>query len=347
MKKRETSKYLLCFVWQVLWNGQYPPRGDRGIQTKGCYSQSGRQDRRLQTPKPHHVCLGDPGQAPSGESVRQWQRPQRQLHQQVLRSDNSVHVFEQQIAGNRYWGKATGGAASFCTLHLVCEWRGEEAERPRSPYVWSGRSSVVQHDGTMTAFSPEHSGGEREARWKKREEERGKEANKREGRCASTRTESNIKRNERKAEEGEEMRGQERRGKGKERGRKGLAWAAKQEVWALSAMSASFSHFTHTHTHTVLLPRWSCSLRHSSPLLSLSRTHTNDHFTLAYISSPPPPGSSGQRSSSSRVRRAQCRLTTWVGRSSEISLFQLSKHILQQRPFSGGEPVRSTWNKQT
>lgn len=75
--------FLFFFFLQVLWNGQYPPRGYRGIQTKGCYSQSGRQDRRLQTPKPHHVCLGDPGQAPGREGVRQRQRPQRQLHQQV------------------------------------------------------------------------------------------------------------------------------------------------------------------------------------------------------------------------------------------------------------------------
>lgn len=39
------------------------------------------------------------------------------------------------IAGNRYRGKATGGAASHCTLRSVWEWRGEEAARPRSPYV--------------------------------------------------------------------------------------------------------------------------------------------------------------------------------------------------------------------
>lgn len=70
----------VSFNWQVLWNGQYPPWGNWGIQTKGCYTKSGRQNRRLQTPKPHHVCLGDPGQAPSRESLWQRQCSQRQLH---------------------------------------------------------------------------------------------------------------------------------------------------------------------------------------------------------------------------------------------------------------------------
>lgn len=92
----DQHEHLLCLDWQVLWNGQYPPRGNRGIQTKGCYSQSGRQDRRLQTPKPHHVCLGDPGQAPGRESVWQRQRPQCQLHQQV-QSVWSLCVFEYQL----------------------------------------------------------------------------------------------------------------------------------------------------------------------------------------------------------------------------------------------------------
>ena len=158
--------HALCFDWQVLWNGQYPPRGNRGIQTKGCYSQSGRQDRRLQTPKPHHVCLGDQGPAARRESVRQRQRSQCQLHQQVTAvSLICACVFsinsKQQVPGE---GR---GQSNIIPLRFmpptVCVCGGEKrmAKRPRSPYVWSGCSSVVQHDGTMTTLSPEHRGREK------------------------------------------------------------------------------------------------------------------------------------------------------------------------------------------
>jgi len=57
------------FAPQVLWDRQHQTRGDRRLQTKGCYTQSRRQNRWLQTPKPHHVCLGDPRQTAGWESV--------------------------------------------------------------------------------------------------------------------------------------------------------------------------------------------------------------------------------------------------------------------------------------
>lgn len=73
----------LRFDWQVLRDRQHQARRDRRIQTKGCYTQSRRQNRRLQTPKPHHVCLGDTRPTTGRESVWQRQRSQRQFNQQV------------------------------------------------------------------------------------------------------------------------------------------------------------------------------------------------------------------------------------------------------------------------
>lgn len=174
-----------------------------------------------------------------------------------------------------------------CVFLCECGLEKKRVERPWSPYVWSGCSSVVQHDGTMTTLSPEHRGRERQGWWNKREkrEERAKEANKREERCARVRTEADTKGKERKEKEGKEMRGQERRGKGKERGRKGLAWAAKQEVWGPSAMSASFSHFTHTHDFAPTMVMFSLSL---NPPLTLFLSHTQmttSHTLISPLSS--------------------------------------------------------------
>lgn len=168
-----------------------------------------------------------------------------------------------------------------CVFLCECGLEKKRVERPWSPYVWSGCSSVVQHDGTMTTLSPEHRGRERQGWWNKREkrEERAKEANKREGRCARVRTEADTKGKERKEKEGKEMRGEEKEKKEEE---KGLHEQPSRKCEApLPCQPASAT----SHTHTILLPRWSCSLYHSSPSHPLSLSHTNDHFTHTNISS--------------------------------------------------------------
>lgn len=74
----------------------------------------------------------------------------------------------------RHWGKAACRAILHCTFyvcHCLCGVEKRTAKRPRSPYVWSGCSSVVQHDGTMTTLSLEHRGREKEGWWNKREKE--------------------------------------------------------------------------------------------------------------------------------------------------------------------------------
>lgn len=260
-----------CFVFfylQVLWNGQYPPRGHRGIETKGCYSQSGWQDRRLQTPKPHHVCLGDPGQAPGREGVRQRQRPQRQLHQQVLHL-RTLAKYRLVATGTDTDGFLTLDIFT-CSCACVCVCAGKE-KSGWGPGLHMHEVAAAQWFNTMVQWQPFPLSTEAEKReaWRNNREEgvskrggqRGRKVREKRGRQRAQKAEG------RKRARQESLR-EERKKRGRDGGKEGLAWAAKQEVWGPSAMSAGLSHFTHTHTHTysIWLPRWSCSRCRSSSL---------------------------------------------------------------------------------
>lgn len=150
--------------------------------------------------------------------------------------------------------------------------------------------AAAQWFNTMVQWQPfplsieAEKGRDSEIRERRREQKRqtkGKEGVREQGK-QQTQKQRKRKGNERTGEE------RKKRRKGKERGRKGLHEqpSRKCEAPLPCQPPSATSHTPHTHrthTHAVLLPRWSCSLCHSES----SHAHTNDHFTHTNISSLP------------------------------------------------------------
>lgn len=150
-----------------------------------------------------------------------------------------------------------------CVSFSVWEWKRGIAKRPPASICmkWpqlSGSTRCYNDNPFPLSAQRER---QREGWGNKRKNEWAKKADKEKRKVKQIQKERKRKMEERKWEE------RKRGGKDeKEKRKKRLAWSTKQEVWGPSAMSACLSHFTHTQTHTALLPRWSCSLCHSGSL---------------------------------------------------------------------------------